>query len=544
MLSALVVSANAAPGRRYLVETDPRFTNQRIWASSDVLLEQLNAEPQSTLRRLGDGYYEQRLVTEQIMAATGQRYLGDYRDTQAQYLALLNAGAEFAQAHSLTLGVALTEAQMRLLTTDMVWLVAQNVTLPGVNGQGTVERVLAPQLYVRVAEGDLRADGTLMAGSTVKMQLQGDLTNSGTIYGRQISDIRAENIGNTGRIASSDLTLFARQDIDSSGAIDGDSIKLHAERDVNLTTQTSTSTGQNTSRTSVDRVASINAGQLLQVTAGRDITLTGAQVTSGGTLTLNATRDLNLQTVNVAESINIAWDARNRVSTSNSAELGSTIKAGGDIKLNAGQDLNARVAYVASDSGAITATAGRDIVITNGVATSSFEEDRYVENNSNGFGPKGSLLSRRTDSQRNTTTHSAISSTQVQGSTFSGEAVTMTAGRDLSVQGSNVTATNDIKLDAKRDLTLTSAEQTSSSEQSKDEQRRGFGAMGGISNGSKNVEQANTQSSTTQVASRVGSLQGNVTLAAGNDYRQSASDVRALGLRDKDGAQAPVNVVI
>jgi large exoprotein involved in heme utilization and adhesion len=100
-----------------------------VWASSDVLLAQLNAEPQTTLRRLGDGYYEQRLVTEQIMAGTGQRYVGDYRDSEAQYLALLNAGAEFAQAHSLTLGVALTEAQMRLLTTDMVWLVAQNVTL-------------------------------------------------------------------------------------------------------------------------------------------------------------------------------------------------------------------------------------------------------------------------------------------------------------------------------------------------------------------------------------------------------------------------------
>jgi filamentous hemagglutinin len=70
--SALIGFANAAPDGRYLVETDPRFTNQRIWASSDVLLAQLNADPQNTLRRLGDGYYEQRLVTEQIMAATGQ----------------------------------------------------------------------------------------------------------------------------------------------------------------------------------------------------------------------------------------------------------------------------------------------------------------------------------------------------------------------------------------------------------------------------------------------------------------------------------------
>jgi filamentous hemagglutinin len=72
------------PGAPVLVETDPRFTNYRVWASSDVLLAQLNADPQTTTKRLGDGYYEQRLVGEQIMAATGQRWLGDHRDAEAQ----------------------------------------------------------------------------------------------------------------------------------------------------------------------------------------------------------------------------------------------------------------------------------------------------------------------------------------------------------------------------------------------------------------------------------------------------------------------------
>jgi filamentous hemagglutinin len=60
----------------------------------------------TALRRLGDGYYEQRLVTEQMMTATGQRYVGDYRDSEAQCLALLNAGAEVAHTNSLVLGGA------------------------------------------------------------------------------------------------------------------------------------------------------------------------------------------------------------------------------------------------------------------------------------------------------------------------------------------------------------------------------------------------------------------------------------------------------
>jgi filamentous hemagglutinin len=253
-------SVSNTPGRTYLVETDPRFTNYRTWASSDVLLAQLSADPQTTLRRLGDGYYEQRLVGEQIMAATGQRYLGGHADNQSQYLALLNAGAEFGRQYGLTLGTALTEAQMSLLTTDMVWLVAQDVTLP----DGKTERVLVPQVYVRVGEGDLRADGTLMAGASVRLQLQGDLTNSGTILGRRVTDIRAENIGNAGRIGSGDLALLtARNDLTSSGSIEGARVGLDAGNDIKITTQTSTSSGPNASRTSIDRVASVNASQLL-----------------------------------------------------------------------------------------------------------------------------------------------------------------------------------------------------------------------------------------------------------------------------------------
>jgi filamentous hemagglutinin len=516
-------SVSNAPGRRYLVETDPQFTNYRQWTSSDVLLAQLGA--QTTLQRLGDGYYEQRLVTEQIMAATGQRYIGGYSDSEAQYLALLNAGAEFGRTYGLTLGTALTEAQMRLLSTDLVWLVAQSVTLP----DGTTERVLVPQVYVRVGEHDLRADGTLMAGSTVKLQLQGDLSNSGTILGRSVTDIRAHNIANTGRIASADLTrLTARNDITSSGSIDGARVGLFADNDIALTTQTSTSSGKNATRTTVDRVASVNAGNLLIASAGRDITITGASVSSGGTLELDAGRDLNLATVNVAESIDIRWDAKNRLSTSTSAEHGSTVKAQGDIRLSAGQDVNARAAYVSSDTGAITATAARDITLAAGQATSASQEDRYVKDSRSGFGPKGSLLSRRTDSSRSTETHTRTASTQVQASTFSAEAVTISAGRDLTVTGSNIAATNDLSLAAGHNLTITSAEQTSSTSQSRNEQRRGFGAMGGISNGSKDVAQANTTSSTTQVGSNIGSLQGNVTLSAGNDVRQTASAVQAL----------------
>ncbi|MBB4729700.1 filamentous hemagglutinin [Xanthomonas arboricola] len=72
------------PGRRYLIETDPRFVNYDNFISSDFLLDKLGVDPEWTQTRLGDGFYEQRLV-DQITQLTGRRYLGNYADGVAQY---------------------------------------------------------------------------------------------------------------------------------------------------------------------------------------------------------------------------------------------------------------------------------------------------------------------------------------------------------------------------------------------------------------------------------------------------------------------------
>ncbi|MFA7271053.1 MAG: S-layer family protein, partial [Sterolibacterium sp.] len=56
---------------RYLIETDPRFAGYRSWLSSDWMLAQLGIDPAAMHKRLGDGFYEQRLLTEQVAALTG-----------------------------------------------------------------------------------------------------------------------------------------------------------------------------------------------------------------------------------------------------------------------------------------------------------------------------------------------------------------------------------------------------------------------------------------------------------------------------------------
>lgn len=124
------------PSARFVVETDARFTNYRQWLSSDYMLSALAIDPATTQKRLGDGFYEQQLIRDQVAALTGFRFLGDHRSDDEQYKALMNAGVTFGQAHQLRPGVALSPAQVAQLTSDMVWLVAQTVILP--DGSTTV----------------------------------------------------------------------------------------------------------------------------------------------------------------------------------------------------------------------------------------------------------------------------------------------------------------------------------------------------------------------------------------------------------------------
>ena len=110
------------------IETDPRFANYRNWLGSDYLLSQLGFDPANVHKRLGDGYYEQKLVREQIGQLTGRRFLTGYRSDEDQFRALMNAGALFAQQFGLRPGVALSAEQMAQLTSDIEWLVAVSYT--------------------------------------------------------------------------------------------------------------------------------------------------------------------------------------------------------------------------------------------------------------------------------------------------------------------------------------------------------------------------------------------------------------------------------
>ena len=202
------------PSGHYLIETDPRFADYRTWLSSDTLLTQLGLDLANLQKRLGDGFYEQKLIREQIAQLTGRRFLDGYADDEAQYQALIDNALLVAEQLNLIPGVALTAEQMAQLTSDIVWLVEREVTLP--DGQTT--RALVPQVYVLVQPGDLEGSGALIAGQSVGLNLTGDLLNQGRLVGRDLVFITAENIHNLGgHITGGDVVVQAHTDLNNIG---------------------------------------------------------------------------------------------------------------------------------------------------------------------------------------------------------------------------------------------------------------------------------------------------------------------------------------
>ena len=168
---------------KYLIETNKKFVDYHEFLSSDYLLERVKADPEKVGKRLGDGYFEQQFVLQQIGTLTGKKYLGDYGSDMEQFAALMNAGAVIAEEMNLKVGVALTAEQMASLTTDIVWLVEEVV-----NGQ----KVLVPEVFLaQVRSEDLRPDGALIVGGEVELYSKQDIKNMGT-------GVSIKNVGGLG----------------------------------------------------------------------------------------------------------------------------------------------------------------------------------------------------------------------------------------------------------------------------------------------------------------------------------------------------------
>lgn len=563
---------------KYLIETNKKFADYHEFLSSDYLLERVKADPEKVGKRLGDGYFEQQFVLQQIGTLTGKKYLGDYGSDMEQFAALMNAGAVVAEAMDLKVGVALTAEQMASLTTDIVWLVEEVV-----NG----EKVLVPEVFLaQVRSEDLRPDGALVVGGEVELYSKQDIKNMGNIKSDGTVALRAENVSNKGDIAGENLKIKAEKNITNSGTMraKADAL-LQAE---NITNEATVSKKQykELNQKKLESTGSISAGQNLTLEAGKNITNKGANLTAGKDLTLSA-NDVDIVTVanekhvavaygsssaeihdvqhqqsalsgenirlNTKKDISIAGgvlSAKNDVDLNAKGDVnltavkdlyseesevgkrgssyynhnkqvdeavkGTTIAAKNDISIASGKDINIKGSNVAGEAGKADLIAENNVNIAN---ETEYHERLHEEHNK----VSGLLSSKTTDiydySRQNT----------VVGSNVSAGEIAISSKKDTNITGSNVVADNDVNVKTGGNLNIGGAEQTSESEYRKSVKKSGVFAGGGLgfTIGKEKQKDQYANQNVEQVGSTVGSVKGSVDLEAQKDANIKGSSVVA-----------------
>ena len=501
------ITANA------LIETDSAFTNRKNFLSSQYMIDALANDPERRLKRLGDGFYEQQLINEQIVSATGKQYLEGYTDNEAEYKALLEAGIAFGKAFKLAPGIALSKEQMEAITTDMVWLETKTVVV-----DGKAQQVLYPKVYLaKQPAKSVDAMGGIISGKAIVSNTNADILNQGIMTADTIV-LGAHDVENTGRIDGRNVTIKTSQDVINTGNIHGDKqVTINSDRDINV--------GAHVDRLQhhdiVGRQGTIGVGERgdLVLSAKRDVNLKGAIIHAedNSKATIEAGQNINLTTEALSAKKDMTVNSDNYNRTDRRTELGTAILSDSNVTLRAGNDVNIRNGIVNSEHGVTSVEAGNDVTITNG---KSYSRDEY------GLKYKEkSLLSRTTNIIR--TDHER---TGVLSSTIGGDTINVKANRNVSVTGSNILGTKDVSVSAGNDVRTDSGEETQRDDVYQYSKKSGLmGAGIGFTIGSKKVTDTLDENSKTNVNTLIGSANGKVSIDANNKAHLTSTDLIGKG---------------
>ena len=499
---------------KYLIETDPAFTNKKTFLSSDYMYNQLLWDNDKVNKRLGDGFYEQELIRNQVTQLTGMRYLNGHTNDEEEYKALMDAGIAYAKEYNLKPGISLTKEQMAALTSDIVWLETTTVTV-----NGKTYTALYPHVYLKASTAKaLTEDGSLISANTLITDTKDTLTNQGTLKGNTIIT-KSKNIVNKGTIFGNDISLKASQDIVHSGIIEGENkILLDAGRNILMKDTVQHGKNQDILDTTAGIAVKGKEGVLL-MQSGQDITMTGATLAAlgkNGSMIFSAGHNLTMDTDSLEAKKDMTENSDNYIRTYRKTETANTLTAGKDISLISGNDMKARSTIVASENGQISMKAATDVTIENGYNEAM--DDYGLKYKESGF------LSHKT-----TAIKSHDESKTAIGSMLSGDKVSITSAGNTTITASNVVGTNDVSITSGKNTTITSAEEVEQHDYEKRVKKSGLLSGGGLgfTIGTEKRKDQYSDADLLQKSSTVGSISGNVSIESGNKTEVGASAVLA-----------------
>lgn len=597
---------NPAPNASYAIETNPAFTNQKRFISSDYFFSQIGVDLTHIPKRLGDGFYEQQLVRNQVTSLTGRAVLGPYTDLQAMYESLMAAGASLDKQLNLPIGASLSADQVSKLTGNVIMMETRVV-----DGQS----VLVPVVYLAQAKQQ-NVNGPLITATDIDLKDAQNFTNSGTVKADNTLSIQGKQIDNAfGALQSGGLmSLMTTGNVDlTSAKVKAGSLYLNAGGDLILDSAVKSDTrvsrdGATSVTTTLGPIAQLDVKGDAGIMTGGNVEQHAGALTVGGNLGMLIGGNYDLGTQQVGEH-KIVQRANGVSNTDINGVVGSAVNVGGVSMIGVNGDLTASGARINLGNGGTIAAKGN---ITLGAASAT----STVDSNSSGSDHHGSYSETLHTSDQTvvgTTVHSGNTlsvasgkdisvigstisldqgnvglmavgnvnvgaatethvsnmneshdhsgvashasatnrvdqtTTYANGSAISADGVTVVSGKDINVTGSAIVGTHDVALTAKNNVNITAATDTYQDNEYHQEKHSGLSGSGGlgITIGSSEQSDRYNAASTTQSQSRstVGSVEGNVTVSGGKDVHISGSDfVAGKAAGDVDGNTGNISI--
>ena len=491
------------PKATYIIETDENYTNKRKYLSSDYFIEKMKYNPIQIEKRLGDGYYEQKLIREEMLKNQRKNI------TENEYRQMMDNAIEYAKENKdLKIGIKLTKEQQQNLKQDIIWLEETSVLLP--NGQ--IVKALVPKIYLAKnnlnnKQNTLNKDyQSIISANNVKFELTEDLINKGQIIAKENIQILAKNIYNEkGEINGKQIKLKSNENIENSGTIIAKKeIQLASGKNINIFSpiySAENEKGKIKNLTSKASVIVTEDNGKITLNSEKDINIKAADIHSKGTTTLTAKENINLKTENIQKEFTTTWDVENKRKEKTEIDIGTNITSKGNIQVQAGKNINAKAAQIFTQE-KLTMKANENINIENGNYVNELDEKHHHEVNG--------LFGLYTEHEE--TTNDQVKTKQAISSTVIAKETSIESGNDINIKGTNILSKADIQIKAKKDINITNIKETNEEKHEKYEKETGiFAENNGIFIGSKKenyeLKLENEKDKENTIASEKGKIQ-------------------------------------
>ncbi|MGE4799831.1 hemagglutinin repeat-containing protein [Yersinia hibernica] len=420
-------------------ETRTEMIDQSLFFGSQYFFDQIGYIPETPVLVVGDNYFISEVIRRQLNESVGTFFsVRDGVDGTELVEKLMSNAATVNGVEDFTVGKALTDEQIAGLDKDIVWFVTENI-----DGHD----VLTPKIY--------------FATTTLEQLESGRYDGSAVVHAGGNIDIDASSFNNVNGQVSA-----------------GGNINIQSEGNIN-----NSSVGMNGGITS--------GGDLSLVSSGGSITNSGAALSAGNDITLQA------------DNGSIELTASQGANVSGNQELhyyDDGVTAGGSIDMSA-KDITVNAVDIA---------AGKDISLTSTEGDVTFNNMYEVEGNYEYSHKSTGILSHES------TETISSSATSVDSSVNAGGKFTVNSANDIVLKGGEYNAQSG-ELKAAGDIDIQTSQDYSYSETTVESTDLKFGA------GASGLGQS--------VAYDISGLDGESTSSSTGEHNNLGSDITNAGSR-------------